>query len=237
MKKTMLLSAAVLLMRGLFAEATELPRQPVREIPGADPGAEVLVRENSQQADQSVLTGSPERSPDQREARVPAGRGDLLPEPEGAGRSLVATRHGPAQTDTPRELYQDQEFRIVAVSYGTHGLQTPGFYVFGKESQRWVRIDKVSLHGSILGRSPALEESLAAGTGWPSIAWDFCSLAKQDYVDFPLKQSGVLFFPDRIERDEARGYLIFRFNSALKMASAETVLRVSLTDIRSAMEF
>lgn len=52
----------------------------LREMVEANPGAEVLVREMSQTSYQAVLIGFPERSAAEREARVPDGAGDLLPE-------------------------------------------------------------------------------------------------------------------------------------------------------------
>jgi len=151
--------------------------------------------------------------------------------------SVVATTNAPAKTDRPRQLYEDQELRIVAVDYGNQAApQTPGFYVFWKKRQNWVRIDKVSLKGAILGRSPTFEECRVAGTSPCSIGWDFSTLAKQDYVEFPLKSDGFLFFPDKVERNEEKGQLILRFNSGWKMAPVETVLSVSLADLKRITE-
>lgn len=151
--------------------------------------------------------------------------------------TVVATTNAPAKTDRPRQLYEDQEFRVVAVNYGNQASpQTPGFYVLRKKMRNWVRIEKVSLTGAILGRSPTFEECRAAGTSPCSIGWDFSTLAQQDYVDFPLKCGGFLFFPDKIERNEENGLLILRFNSRWKMAPVETVLSLSLADLRRVTE-
>jgi hypothetical protein len=151
--------------------------------------------------------------------------------------TLLATTNGPAIADKLRQLYEDQEFRIVAGDCGQQASpQTPGLYVQAKKNQNWVRIERVSLKDSILGRSPTFEECRAAGTSPPSIDWDFSPLAKQDYVQLPLAPGGFLFFPDKIERQEGKGLLVFRFSSGWKMAPVETVLSVSLADLRQALE-
>jgi hypothetical protein len=155
----------------------------------------------------------------------------------GTGDTVVTTTNAPVKTEKPRKIYEDEEFRIVTVDYGTkESPQTPGFYIFGKKHQKWVSVEKVSLRESILGRSPTIEECRAAGKNEPSITWDFKSLAKQDYVDFPLKGGGFLFFPDKIERNEKKNQIIFRFNSSWEIVGVETVLIVPLGDLRKALK-
>lgn len=147
--------------------------------------------------------------------------------------TVIATIVGPAAGDRLRTLYQDDEMRIVAVDYGPRGSpQTPGFYVFGKHAAKWIRIEKVALKNAVLGCSPTVEECRAAGKNPPSIGWDFRPLAGREYVDFPLTFGGFLFFPDKIEKDEASRRLILRFNSAWQMPLVETVLSVALDDLR-----
>ncbi|MCF7730656.1 MAG: hypothetical protein K9N23_03170 [Akkermansiaceae bacterium] len=154
-------------------------------------------------------------------------------------RTVIATANAPAKTDEPRPIYEDNEFKIVAVSYGHAGdnpPQTPGFYVQGKKDQKWIRVEKVSLTDSVLGRSPTLAECREVGKNLPSVAWNFKSLAGQEYVDFPLKTSGSLLFPDKIERNDEKGRLILSFNSGWKIAGVETVLIVSLADLRKCLD-
>ncbi len=147
--------------------------------------------------------------------------------------TVIARTDGPATTDKLRTLYEDDEVRIAAVDYGHHtSPQTPGFYVLGKSSQKWIRIEKVSLKHAILGRSPTFEECRAAGVQPPSVGWDFRSLAEHDYVELPLRSSGSLLFPDKIEKDEGDDRLVLRFNSAWQMAPVETVLVIALGDLR-----
>jgi hypothetical protein len=147
--------------------------------------------------------------------------------------SVIATVNALAANDKPRTLYEDDEMRIIAVDYGPRGShQAPGFYVFGRRGQKWIRIEKVSLKDAVLGRSPTLEECRAAGKQPPSIGWDFRSLAGQAYVEFPLTQNGVLFFPDKVEKDREQGCLVLRFNSRWQMAHVETVLFIRLDDLK-----
>jgi hypothetical protein len=163
--------------------------------------------------------------------------GYTLAEAPATNGTLIVTTNAPAKSDKPRQLYEDHAIRILAVDYGHHTApQTPGFYVQGRKNHNWIRVEKVSLRDSVLGRSPTFEECRAAGTSPCSIGWDFSSLAKQDFVDFPLKSGGFLFFPDRIERDEEKGQLVLRFNSGWKIAGVETVLRVALNDLESVLQ-
>ena len=147
--------------------------------------------------------------------------------------TVIARTDGPATTDKLRTLYEDDEMRIAAVDYGHHtSPQTPGFYVLGKSDHKWIRIEKVTLKDAILGRSPTFEECRAAGVNPPSIGWDFRSLAGHDYAELPLRSSGFLFFPDKIEKNGEEGRLVLRFNSGWRMARVETVLVMALDDLQ-----
>ena len=142
--------------------------------------------------------------------------------------TVIATANLPAKTDEQRPLYEDQEFKIVVVGYGHAGddpPQTPGFYVQGKKDQKWIRVEKVSLTEAVLGRSPTLAECREVGKNLPSVAWNYKSLADQDYIEFPLKTSGSLLFPDKIERSDEKGRLILSFNSGWKIAGIFTLRR------------
>lgn len=151
--------------------------------------------------------------------------------------TVVATRNAPAATAKPRVLHEDRDFRMVAVGHGSDGTpQTPGFHVFDKKSQTWIRIESVSLKGAVLGRSPTFEECRALGKNPPAVCWDFRPLAGQDHVDFPLRANRCLFFPDRIERDDSGDRMILSFNSGWKLPFVRTVLVFSLADLRRCFE-
>ena len=153
--------------------------------------------------------------------------------------TVIATANAPAKTDEQEPLYEDKEFKIVAIDYGHAGdepPQIPGFYVQGKKDQKWIRVEKVSLTDSVLGRSPTWAECREVDKNPPMVGWDFKSLACQDYVEFPLKASRCLFFPDKIERSDEKGRLILSFNSGWKIAGVETVLILSLADLRKCLE-
>lgn len=155
----------------------------------------------------------------------------------GAKSTIIATPQAPAQTDKQQQLYDDQEFTITSVGYGTPECpQTPAVYLFGKKNQRWFRVEKVALKDAVLGRSPIFEQCRVVGKIPPPISWDFRTYAKQEYVDLPLSSDGFLFFP-KIERNDAKGQMIFRFNSDwkvdAKIEGVETVLIVSLEDLKN----
>jgi hypothetical protein len=160
-----------------------------------------------------------------------------VPRERDIGPTVTGTRTGPAATDTPMTLYEDDEIRIAAVGYGDQDSpQILGFYVWGKRSLRWIRIDKVSLRDAILGRSPTFAECRAAGVNGPSVGWDYRRLKGRAYVEMPLKTTGSLNYPDRIEKNEKAGHLLLRFNSHWRthwhMAAAETVLVIAIDDLR-----
>ena len=157
---------------------------------------------------------------------------DVLP-------TVIATANLPAKTDEQRPLYEDKEFKIVVVGYGHAGddpPRTPGVYVQSKKHQKWIRVEKVSLTDSVLGRSPTLVECREVGKNPPAVGWNFNPLADQDYIEFPLKTSGSLLWPDKIERSDEKGRLILSFNSGWKIAGVETVLIVSLADLRKCLD-
>jgi len=149
------------------------------------------------------------------------------------GPTVIATTTGPTSTDKPRMLYDDDEMRIVEVDYGrSDSPQIPGLYIFAKRSQKWIRIDKVSLKHAVLGRNPTFEECRAAGTNPPSVGWDFRRLRGRAYVELPLKTTSALFFPDKIEKDEREGRLVLGFGSRWQMPHVETVLVIALGELR-----
>jgi hypothetical protein len=154
-----------------------------------------------------------------------------------AGPTAIATFAGPATTDKPRMLYEDDEIRIVHVGFGSSASpETPGFYVFGKRNQKWIRVDKVSLKDAVLGRNPTFEECRVAGVNPPSVGWDFRRLRGHDYVELPLRTSGSLLSPDRIEKNEHEGSLILRFGSRWRIPHVETVLVIALGDLRRLLD-
>jgi hypothetical protein len=135
--------------------------------------------------------------------------------------------------DAPRRnvgiIYYDSEYLFLARDYGDHrdfgGNTEPGLFVHSSAVGRWLQVVAVSTRGATFGKysSPTL-----------SVGWDFTALAAQPYVSVPLSAGGVLDFPDRIENGaRSEGYRL-RFNSALGIPSAESVVLIPRTDLAAA---
>jgi hypothetical protein len=151
--------------------------------------------------------------------------------------SIVASVRSPAETDVQRLIFEDKEFRFVAVNYGNKGTQVPGFYVYAKDRSRWLRIDAISTAEAVLGRSPTLEEAKQAGGGFPQVGWDFGLQYKdKPFAELPLRTSGSIVFPDKIQFDEKTQRYVLSFNSDWKIKGVETVLRFRRADLTTAFE-
>jgi hypothetical protein len=151
--------------------------------------------------------------------------------------SIVTSVRSPAETDVQRLIFEDKEFRFVAVNYGHKGTQVPGFYVYAKDRSRWLRIDAISTAEAVLGRSPTMEEASQAGGGFPQVGWDFSIQYKdKPFAELPLRTSGSIVFPDKIQFDEKSKRYVLSFNSNWKIKGVETVLRFSKVDLTTAFE-
>jgi hypothetical protein len=66
-----------------------------------------------------------------------------------------------------------------------------------------------------------------------SVSWDFTAFAQRPYIEQPLKTSGSLMFPDRIEYDNRTGRYELRHASdwSDKFPGAETVLYIRRADL------
>jgi hypothetical protein len=151
--------------------------------------------------------------------------------------TISTSARGPAPTDKPRTLFEDEEFRFVEVDYGHHEQpQTPGFYAFAKRNSAWVRIDKVSTKGGVFGRSPTDDELRRTGQRKPSVAWDFRRRKADDFVEIPLQGGSFIAFPDKIVFDAERKQYVLSFHSSWGIEAVATVLRFAQSDLRAAIE-
>lgn len=147
--------------------------------------------------------------------------------------SLMLYHIAPKATDKQWIIYEDADFKMVRVNYGTAGAQSkPGFYIFRKTKADWVRLEKVSTKSATFGRSPTLEEVKKAKKSPPSIGWDFRHLSKLPIVAFPLTYGGFLFFPDKVKKDEIKQDYTLHFNSSWEIPGVETIFRLSINDLQ-----
>jgi hypothetical protein len=68
------------------------------------------------------------------------------------------------------------------------------------------------------------------------VGWDFTAMAQRQYIDQPLRTSGSIVFPDRIELDRGSGVYELRYMSSWRIPTAETVLYISRAELVAAFE-
>jgi hypothetical protein len=126
-------------------------------------------------------------------------------------------------------LYYDDAFLFVGRHYGDGrdflGPTEPGLFVHSKASDRWLQITAISTEGGRFGRS--------SSDMVVSVGWDFTAFAQRPYIEQPLKTTGSLMFPDRIEYDNRteRYALHHASRSSERFPSAETVLYIRRVDL------
>lgn len=126
-------------------------------------------------------------------------------------------------------LYYDDAFLFVGRHYGDgrdfFGPTEPGLFVHSKASDRWLQITAISTEGGRFGKS-SLEMVVSVG-------WDFTPFAQRPYIEQPLKTTGSLMFPDRIEYDNRteRYELRHASRSSGRFPGAETVLYIRRVDL------
>ena len=128
-------------------------------------------------------------------------------------------------------IYYDASYLFGARHYGDSrdfgGNTEPALLVHSKAANCWMQITAVTTQGGKFGRSRSTEIS---------VSWDFTSLAKKQLAELPLRTSGSIDFPDRIDEDGTGKQYVLHFNSDLKIASAETVLLINKVDLEKAFQ-
>ena len=107
------------------------------------------------------------------------------------------------------KVYEDEDYQYVYRDYGK-AEYVPGFFVYSKKSGRWAEITNLSTENAKLGHSPPLDEVLL------SVAWDYSGLRSKDYVELPLRTSGSINFPEKIEYDAGAEAYQLNFNPSIK---------------------
>lgn len=135
-------------------------------------------------------------------------------------------------------LYYDDELLFLVRDPGDDRTRPrekqPGLFVHSSAHGRWVEIHKISTQDGMFGSShsddPEAREKLAE----LPVTWDFTEHRHKPHLEIPLRTSGSLVFPDRIECDaQSRRYRL-RFFSKLKIASAEATLYIPRAEMLAA---
>lgn len=129
-----------------------------------------------------------------------------------------------------REVYEDEDFLFAFRDYG-YANDAPGFFVYSKRQERWIRIVELSTEHATLATSPQLGEVAVA----PRVSWDYRHLKNRAYVKLPLPTSGSLNFPNLIVYDASARVYTFGFNSCWDAEAARTKFLVLKKDLELAL--
>jgi hypothetical protein len=106
--------------------------------------------------------------------------------------------------------------------------------VHSKAHDRWLRIEKVSTRDGRFGTSRSDDPEAQKKLHKIPVAWDFTPYRDKPHIELPLRTSGSIAFPDRIEYEAKSKRYKLRFFSKLKIDSAETILYIPRADLLAA---
>jgi hypothetical protein len=137
-----------------------------------------------------------------------------------------------------RVVFYDDAFLFLSRHYGDQrdrgGNTEAGFFVHSKAHDRWIQIQKVSTREGKFGTSRSDDPEAQKKLVKISVAWDFTPYRDKPHIELPLRTSGSIAFPDRIEYETKSERYKLRFFSKLKIESAETVLYIPRADLLAA---
>ena len=126
------------------------------------------------------------------------------------------------------KVYEDDDYLFVFRHFG-RAEHTPGFFVYGKQQERWVEIKQLSTEHARLGRSPGIDVLPL------SVTWDYGHLKEVEYADLPLLTSGSINFPDAITFEAEREAYRLNFNSSAKLEEMLTQFWVLKAELAIAL--
>lgn len=155
--------------------------------------------------------------------------------PSVASAQSVVTKEAFPGARNLRVIYYDNSFLFMARHYGSDrdvgGNTEPGLFVHSKAHDRWLQIVEVPTKDGKFGKSssddPVEKEKLKTA----SVGWDFTGYAKKPSIALPLKASGSIAFPDKMELDAATDRYKISFFTSWEVESAVTRLYLSRTEL------
>ena len=97
-----------------------------------------------------------------------------------------------------RTVYEDEEYKFVCRYFVDWGNTTPAFFVQSKHGE-WLRITKITTKDGVFGAWGRYDVVRPGFADIPSVTWDFRELAKVPFAEMPLRTSGSIALPERIE--------------------------------------
>jgi hypothetical protein len=135
-------------------------------------------------------------------------------------------------------VYYDDAFLFAARNFGDSrdagGSTEPGLFVHSRQRSRWIRILEISTAGGRFGKSSSNDPEAQKKLRPASVGWDFTPYATRDYIEQPLRTSGSIAFPERVEYRPERGTYELRYLTSWGVPSAEMVLYTSRSDLLGA---
>jgi hypothetical protein len=134
-------------------------------------------------------------------------------------------------------IYYDNAFLFAGRHYGSKDLggnTEPGLFVHSKQQDRWIQISAISTANGTFGKSTSNEAEARKKLSAASVSWDFTGAKGRPYIDQPLRTSGSIAFPDRVDYDADADRYVLRYFSSWDVPSAEVVLYVARGDLRAA---
>lgn len=135
-------------------------------------------------------------------------------------------------------LYYDADFLFVGRNFGSKRtlVTEPGFFIHVKSTDSWYQLTGVSSINSKLGSSHGeMSAEEKERMRFCSVSWDHRGLKDQAYVSLPLRTSGSISFPDKVEFDESLDTYTLRFFTSWNIEAVETSLQFRKKDLVEAI--
>ena len=153
-----------------------------------------------------------------------------------ASAQTLVTKDASPGSRNVRVVYYDNNFLFMARDHGDHrdfgGNTEPGLFVHSKAHDRWLQILQVSTKDGKFGKSQSDDPEESKRLRTASVGWDFTGFAKKSSIDLPLKTSGSIAFPEKIELDATADRFKLSFFTTWEIESAATRLYLSRKDLK-----
>lgn len=148
-----------------------------------------------------------------------------------------------------RKIFEDDDYLFTSRDYGNKGEYVPGFFVYGKTKNKWLEIKKLSVEHAKLGYSSPFpseiridektgEKFFVVNPKNPKLpaGWDFRRFKNASYIDVPLRTTGSIMFPDKINYVENLKAYQLNFSSSYNIEEMLTQIWIKKADLERALK-